>query len=794
MGHPRGKARTPMASRQSQGRVSQLWQLPLLLISLALFGYAAYLFIDPKSGPTVEERLTGAKNFVKFGRAEAGIEQLNKLLDTNKLTREQEAQVHLALAAALDAAQKQNNLDIAANHLRIIEQIQIAMAQGAKPDADVYKRMAESYESLDRPAAALDSYRKAITLDADRSLSLQRKVIDLQLARKDIGPAEASLDEYLRDERIADTERAWAIGEKAQILIDRESFAEAKALLAQSLKLDPDPLNQGQVNYRLGYCAWRMGDTAEAERLMRLAREQFKNRHPLDGEAAFALGKIYEARNDSKTAGAFFQDVLTNHPDAIVATPSRLGRAMSRIKTGSDLAGITDLQALVSEVQTKESRKRFTPEIVTGLRETSTILTSEAKFDLALEALTYEQTLTPEPAASFFSRLGVVYERRADQIELTIAQGNAAERIKRAQQVREMRTKAGDAYIAFSRSLTLADDDAYGDALWKGVELYDRSANLQSVMSALDLFVAERPEDALAPEALLRLGRAYQAAGLFDKAVAAYQRNQFRYPQSLAASKSAVPLAQAYVAKGPESYSKAEAVLRSVVEDNPLLTPDAEEFKQALFELAQLYYRTNRFEESVSRLEELTQRYPNDPRMGQLLFLMGDSYRKSASLLDVKLAIASSDVKDPNAPIDSAEATAAKRDRLTKARGLYDKVVDLYRNQTAPMSDTDKLYMKLAHFYRADCLYDLGSYDDAIRMYDAAAFRYQEDPSALAAYVQIVNSYCALGRVEEAKTANERAKWLLRRMPQESFTDGSFSMPKAYWEQWLKWTSASGMW
>lgn len=784
-----------MAARHAGGRVSQLWQVPLLLLSLGLFGYAAYLFIDPKSGPSVEDKIAGAKNYVKFGRAEAGIEQLNKLLDTNKLTREQEAQVHLNLAAALDAAQKENGLDIAANHLRIIEQIRIAMAQGAKPDAEIYKRMGESYESLERPVEALDNFRKAITLDADRSLSLQRKVIGLQLDRRDMGPAEASLDDYLRDSRLTDAERAWAIGEKAQILIDRESFAEAKSLLAQSLKLDPDPLNQGQVNYRLGYCAWRMGDTAEAERLMRLAREQFKNRHPLDGDAAYALGKIYEARNDPKTAGAFFQDVLANHPDALLATPARLGRGIARVKTGSVEAGMSDMHDLVAEVTTKESRKVFAPEVVSGLRDVSTLLINDGKHDLALEAIQYEQALTPEPAASFFSRLAVVYERRADQIETTIAQADAAGRIKRAQQVREMRTKAGDAYIAFSRSLTLADDDGYGDALWKGVELYDRSSNLQSVMSALDLFVAERPEDALAPEALLRLGRAYQAAGMFDKAVAAYQRNQFRYPQSLAASKSAVPLAQAYIAKGSESYSKAEAVLRSVIEDNPLLTPDAEEFKQALFELAQLYYRTNRFEESVSRLEELTQRYPTDPRMGQLLFLMGDSYRKSASLLDVKLAIASNDQNDdPKAPVDTAEATAAKRDRLTKAKGLYDRVVDLYRNSTAQLSDTDKLYMKLAHFYRADCLYDLGAFDEAIKSYDAAAFRYQEDPSALAAYVQIVNSYCALGRVEEAKTANERAKWLLRRMPQESFTDGSFSMPKAYWEQWLKWTSASGMW
>jgi tetratricopeptide (TPR) repeat protein len=763
------------------------------LSSLGLFGYAAYLFIDPKAGPTVAEKIVGASSFVKVGRAEAGIEQLNKLLDTNKLDREQEAQVHLALAAALDAAQREARLSIPANHLRIIEQIRIGLAQGAKPDAEVYRRLGESYDAIDRPAEALDSFRKAMALDPERSIALQRKVIDLQLSRNDVGPAETGLDEYLRDARLSDAERAWAIGEKAQLLIDRSQYAEAKSLLAQSLKLDSNPLNQGQVNYRLGYCAWRMGDAAEAERLLRVAREQFKIRHPLDADAAYALGKIYEGRRDPKTAGSFFQDILTTHPDAKVATLARLGRAISRVQTGSDDAAMIDLKELVAEVSTKESRKVHAAAVVAGLREATNLLTTRSKYDLALESLAYEQELTPEPAASFFSRLGVVYERRAEQLDKLADAGNAADRIKKAQQVREMRNKAGDAYVAFSRSLTITDDGGYGDALWKGIELYDRAANLQSVMSALDLFVAERPLDPLAPEALRRLGLAYQAAGLFDKAVAAFQRNQFRYPQSLAASKSAVPLAQAYMSKSPESYNKAESVLRSVIENNPLLTPEADEFKQALFELAQLYYRTNRFEESVARLEELCERYPNDERMGQLLFLMGDSYRKSAAMLDVRLALASSD-KQPAATADGAEATAAKRERLGKAREMYDRVVDLYRASTSPQTDTDKLYLKLAHFYRADCLYDLGSYDDAIRAYDAAAFRYQEDPSALAAYVQIVNSYCALGKVEEAKTANERAKWLLRRMPQESFTDGSFAMPKAYWEQWLKWTSASGMW
>ena len=136
---------------------------------------------------------------------------------------------------------------------------------------------------------------------------------------------------------------------------------------------------------------------------------------------------------------------------------------------------------------------------------------------------------------------------------------------------------------------------------------------------------------------------------------------------------------------------------------------------------------------------------------------------------------------------------AARVERLTKARKYYDQVIELCK-VTPPGEEIGKLQLKLAHFYRADAMFDLGEYADAIKLYDAAALRYQDDPSALAAYVQIVNAYCAMGKRDEAKAANERVKWLLRRMPEGSFEENRVSMPKEHWDQWLKWARASGMW
>jgi tetratricopeptide (TPR) repeat protein len=772
-------------------RLTELWQLPLLLVSVGLFGFAAYLFIDPKPGLTIDQKIDVARLLLRDERPQAALDQLNKIITTEQLDKAREGGVHLLLAQAIDDAQKQKHIDLPSNREQIIEQTGLALSMGVKSSAAIQQRLGESYEALDRPSEALDHYRQAMAMDSDHALSLQRKVIDLQLAENDTGPADASLELYLKSSELSAGERAWALCEQAKLLVDQGQFVKARALLDQALQLDSDPAAQGQVNYYLAYCSYKLGDSAEAERMLRASRDQMGVQNPLDADAAYLLGKIFEERNDPRTAESFYQDVIVSHPDAKIATLALLGRGTSRVAQGQDDAGLTDLRDLTLQIGQKAYREKFKPQAIAGLSTAASAMSARGNYQGTLELLEDEQELEPSPPADFYARLGEVYEQRANQLAQVTDDATAADKIRREQQTRDMLTRAGDAYIAYSRALTLADDKAYGEALWKGIDLYDRAANLQCVVSALELFVAERPDDSLAPAALYRLGCAYQAAGMFDKAIAAFQRNQFRYPNSLAASKSAVPLAQAYIAKGPENYAKAESVLRSVIENNPLLTPEAEEFKQSLFELAQLYYRTGRFEEAIAKLEELTARYPDDDRIGQLQFLMADSYRKSAELLNDKAT--TGDANAGGAVVDLAEAVAARKDRLVKAHDLYDHVIDLYR-ANAPKTDIDVLYNKLAHFYRADCLYDLGQYDEAIRQYDAAAFRYQDDASSLAAYVQIVNAYYALGKPEEAKAANERAKWLLKRMPAESFTDGTFAMPKEYWENQLKWTGQSGMW
>jgi tetratricopeptide (TPR) repeat protein len=795
--------------------LADLWQFPLLLLSVGLFAYAAYLFIDPHAGPTLEQRISMSRDYLRQERPEAALALLNQILTASNLTIDQQARVHILIAEGLDIGQKQLRQKIPINYVNMIEQTNQGLALGVAPDSKIYRRVGEAYEALGRPAEALVAYRRAMSLDASHALALQRKVIDLQLAQTDRSPASGTLDDYLKSPGLTDAERSWAMCQKAQLLFDGGRAVEARVLLDSAQKLTTDPLALGTIDFWLGRCAMKLSDTAEAERYLRISRELLKVQHPLDADACYWLGMILSDRGDTAGAQSFFDELLLSHIDSPLVPLARMGRGLCRLANRDDPAGLADLHDMVDEIAAKPARAKYTSDAVVGLRRASQMLADRQNFEGSLEVLADEQILVPEPGADFFGRLAAVYEARGDQAANDATDLPEARRIREEQGARDARRSGAEAYIALSRKLTLTDDRAYGAALWHGVDLFDRAGDTQGMIAALELFLAERPDDPLAPDALLRLGRAFQSLGELDKAIAAYQRGQFRHPNTIAASKCAVPLAQAYIAQGPQSYPKAEMVLLGVIENNPELTPESEEFKQALFELGQLYYRLNRFEEAIVRLEEYVQRYPQDDRTEQLLFLMGDSYRKSALSLDVpgvNAGAAAATLGNPiaAAPVgpagasatgapttgpamDTAEAAAARRDRLAKAKALFDRVVEFCR-VNPPTRDIDKVYLKLAYFYRADCLYDQREFADAIKLYDAAAFRYQEDPSALAAYVQIVNSYCALGKLDEAKTANERAKWLLRRIPPESFSDGTFAMPKQYWEQWLQWTSTAGMW
>ncbi|MEL7237611.1 MAG: tetratricopeptide repeat protein, partial [Planctomycetota bacterium] len=740
-------------------KLGQLWQMPLLIVSLALFTLAAYLFIDPQPAAGFDEQLARVRRDLGDARYTAAIGRLDDLLKL-PAADEKLAEANLLLAEALDRQiARDRRTENPETHRRIVESTQSAYSGGVMPTALSTDRQARSHAALGEVDEATREWHHAVDLiemtgDPASGTPMRRSAIDLLIDHDRTGSAATELREYLDIPGLAADERAWALGELARLEIDAGRFDAGRSLLAEAMSSGADPSIQGQISYRLGYLAWKQGNPQQAERYLLLARQQLGSGHHLDADAAYVLGRLKQdaITDDLSQAGefarqaiAYYDVVLDDHPGSRVAPEARLGRSVCFLVLGKDELGTADVGEVADAFRRKPGMKPLQPELLGALRRGTRILSKRGEFEHAINLLAHEQAVVKSTGddvnADFFARLGMYFERYADELHEQIRAGeylNEADRLAAEQRVRGLWVKAGDAYVAYSRKLTLLDDEGYGNALWKGVSLYEKAADLDETVAALELFVAERPTDPLAPESMYRLGRAYQALGRQKPAVDAYVKLRGTYPQSLAAAQAAVPLAETYIAQGKADWPKAENVLRSVVEDNPLLSPESQTFRSATWELAQLFYRSERYPEALAKLEEFNRRYPED-KSARLTFLQADCYRQAAmagkEALEEEFALdatlASAEMR--NATSDDPGAAAKLREverNLSEASRLFDQALARYET-TSPDDELDRTYQRLAYFYRADCAFDLGNFEEAVSLYDQAAFRYQDDPSAL---------------------------------------------------------------
>jgi tetratricopeptide (TPR) repeat protein len=227
-----------------------------------------------------------------------------------------------------------------------------------------------------------------------------------------------------------------------------------------------------------------------------------------------------------------------------------------------------------------------------------------------------------------------------------------------------------------------------------------------------------------------------------------------------------------------------------------LIRPEAQEYRDALFALGDLYIRTGQYEKAIGRFEEALNRYPEDRRADRVAFLMADAYRRSAAQIR-------EDLKDPKQVAYKDDLKARHQERLKRAEELFAEVIERYRNRPADsLSDLDRESLKLSYFYRADAIYDrsyisepadLEPYVQALQRYDEAAWLYQHEPVAMSAYVQMVNCHLRMGNINEARRALQRAEWALRNIPEDRFDGTLPGRSRAFWEQYLSWLEKTPM-
>jgi len=389
---------------------------------------------------------------------------------------------------------------------------------------------------------------------------------------------------------------------------------------------------------------------------------------------------------------------------------------------------------------------------------------------------------------------------------LTLAQADPSTQ----REAREHLIRAGEYYRLHAAKSVQTDVQDYGDSLWAAADMFDRAGDLSSSASAFQQFAADFPGDSRKPLALFRLAQAQRAGGDLEVAARIYReliagRATSRESGPIA-DESYVPLAITLLAdQKPENDSEAEDHLLRVVrgEVGGTATPM---FREALRTLGEYYYDSGQFEASIERLVEYIERERSDgrsatasaasntpasigssgdprPNVGDpsellgLFYRLADGYRQSAVKIGEGFAVAMPDSQ-------RRELETARRDRLERAQALFDGLQRAYDKQKRRTA-LEELRLRNAAFFKADCAFDLGEYDQAIRFYDAAKERYPRDAVSLVAMVQIVSALIEQGKTQEAATANVRARRFYESLPESAWDDPTLPMSRAQWEQWL---------
>jgi tetratricopeptide (TPR) repeat protein len=791
------------SSARAKASARRVWQIPLLLIGLGVFGFGVRAVVRSIKPIPFETHVKDIRSLLASGENVKAINQVNELYDYYP-ERSQQAQLQWLAGDAYFLSQTKETGFVAANHEQVRELYRKAVALGAQPTPLMNERWGLAALALGDAKMAIEKLEAACGGDPEQLLAHARELVAAYLSIGDIAKAHNAVDRLLASESksLGIDDRAWGYAKKIEMALATrhtpagdESLEKALSDARQAVGGMPERDPAGRILVWIGRGELEQGKLADARKHLEAARGKFIIHHLDDGRATVLLGKIAQREGHLDTAAALFEEVITGHAGTPVWAAARLGRAevlALKGEHGEDMQ--LDYRFVIETLMAAPSPSigegKGPPELVSLDQVRASLIAQYERYGAAKpkEALEFLEMLellkdkeTPTRALAW----AITRERRARQLD---AETKSTESAAHSKQAIELLAKSAEDYLRHSK-LTTMDDAISGESLWKAAQLFDEAGETERSIEIHERFAKERPGDPHVPDSLLAVGRLYQSIGKIDKAIPVYKQNIEKNPRTPAAYTSAVNLARCYMLKGPqeENFREAEAALLSLVQNSRDILPTANEYRISLFTLGELYHRNRKWAEAILRFEEAIERYPDDKGVPRALVMLAQTYRQSANEIDQELKKEGSN--EPREPL-----LKARSERLQRAAALFERAIlavdaDPERPESPterPLSAIEEEYLRTSYMDRANCYFALGEFSTAIKLYDAAATRFGQDATAVQAYIQIVNAYHALKQPAQATAAAERARWVLKRIPEAAFTSGPAPLSRQYYEELLK--------
>lgn len=815
---PAKAAAKPAAPKPAQqpaapARFSEVWQLPVLVLSVLMLVGAVLSVASKRPKPDFAAILQEIQGTIDGQKYEEALDQLNArvlpYLDQPAITADDRRTFHTLVARTIYLWQQAAPTKRAENYQSVVDEYLQAEREFAKLSASDSAFLVDSYIALGQIPEAMERSKGLREVRPALRFSLVRAMIEKTLASEKPALATSAelLNDLLSEPELPRDLRLWGIAHQSRLMLEAGQTDDAIARLLKALpRLAATTTSDlGDLYLALGEAYLKNNVVPEATRQFERAAALLEPSSEEMGRAQLMLGRVAELGKDTDDAKERYEWIITHLADTPSSLAAKLGLAEVNATKGETDQSLTLFSELVETLRrgTRTPDRETTPEVVGhSLARLADEAFNAGDATLAqryavLAELLYGPDQTPTP---LLKTIGLINVRQAQEAAATANNIDLEDGVRSAANavMKQHYLDAARYFGQHAARLVLESSKDYADSLWQAADCADRGGDHETAMSALQQFRTGFPGDPRQPEATFRLALAHQArgeladaAGLFSGLIEAPDSGRF-------ADDSYVPLARTYLLDNdPDNDDRAMDLLNTVV-GGSLSGPTTDNFRDALIALGELLYDKGRtalnksstgeaggidagdlFAQAITRLDEAQHRFPQAERIDAARFKLADACRLSARVIEAKLGEAMPDAQ-------RRELERTRSERLIRGQEMFDAVrrsleVKDVKRRTA----IEEVLLRNAHFYSADCAFEAGDYEGAIRKYDAARDRYAGEPASLVAMVQIVNAYLKLGDTKRAATANEYARRFYASLPDAAWNDPNLPMARRDWQRWL---------
>lgn len=627
------------------------------------------------------------------------------------------------------------------------------------------------------------------------------------------------LEKYLANRMLSPSEREAAIVEQARVYLDMRKAPDAEAALARipekselaaAVNLLRARLLMQQAEAALPRQAQDPDATTATKKLFEQAMELLRTPAGRDAisqqahrEGQYLLGVCYLKLGDYRAAEHQFsrtRRVNIGLPEGIAAAMEEAD--LQRLQ-GKDEAAIELYKELLRDLgDLRDYSNPWLP--LDALRDRMLAAYRHYRDAEKYEvALTFARSLAPLLAPERMLELEAeVLRRWAERLATQSSGGDDARSTTFAAQSRARYHDAAQQYYKLAKQ-SLATRD-YPDYLWQSAECYRLAQDYHRTSRVMRMYLDQYQPQRRA-DALLAIGEAELALNNLEASLVALRELLRDDPKHPLSYRARLVMHEVFVEQN--KYAEARKMLVENLE-HEALTPQSIEWRDSLFALAEMLYRQGLELEATSRdqgvdneneelrkpglksLEQAAQvlheailkytealaRYPDAPQSYEARYLLAECYRQAAKWPRKKM---------PGVTIETTRASLTRQmhEELHAAQKLYHQLIDDLNAKAdqQPLTQRERDLLRNAYFLKADALFELGKYEEAIHAYSSATNRYQTRPEALEAFVQIASCYRLLDEPAKARGTLEQAKVVLRRIPPDVVFDKTTRFSRDEW-------------